>query len=566
MTRPVARLAALAALLSGAAAAQPPVSIGNDAPADDGGPPVRSVRIVGAAGTTVPFEPCARMTAQFQSQLNAAVLKATRLPEDDRPGQHGTIGVRYLSWGILPVAGGDKAACGEGAVDVELRLLRVRLYLDDIGSNVLPIARGIAQRAEVPLPRALDVLDNFNPGGEMRYDRAQGMVTAAGLSVPTAMLPGKSSVRVNAAAPLKGGFHDVDVATDTRIARDSGLISEYRLRLALHDRIAAAGNDKVASHAQAMGGGLSFRLPDATKLAWDMAWRAQRDEAGGTAATDAGGPVWSNRLMLDHLSGSSTAFVRGALWQERRSGESRAVAALGASRDIRLGEGRLLGLEGQLTMGEATASTTAAQRFRAGSWPSQFLYDAAQSSTSLAMPDGPLLRSAGNARLDIPGPARGGSRFVGASFNVALPVQRWFRPLIPDEVDDTSDPPVTLKQRVMRQIDVTAPNMAAVNLQQQGLSPEAARAEAQAMIDEIRPAARFLVEDAPIIAVRPLLMLDYARLDDGAGSAHWLAAGLGLQAQIVTARFELGFMHQLRGPKTDSRNSLVFRLVFQNLF
>jgi len=147
-----------------------------------------------------------------------------------------------------------------------------------------------------------------------------------------------------------------------------------------------------------------------------------------------------------------------------------------------------------------------------------------------------------------------------------LPVQRWFRPLIPDEVDDTSDPPVTLKQRVMRQIDVTAPNMAAVNLQQQGLSPEAARAEAQAMIDEIRPAARFLVEDAPIIAVRPLLMLDYARLDDGAGSAHWLAAGLGLQAQIVTARFELGFMHQLRGPKTDSRNSLVFRLVFQNLF
>ena len=45
-----------------------------------------------------------------------------------------------------------------------------------------------------------------------------------------------------------------------------------------------------------------------------------------------------------------------------------------------------------------------------------------------------------------------------------------------------------------------------------------------------------------------------------------VAAGGGLQLTIVTASFEVGYMHTLSGPTFGNRGNVFARLVFQNLF
>jgi hypothetical protein len=116
-------------------------------------------------------------------------------------------------------------------------------------------------------------------------------------------------------------------------------------------------------------------------------------------------------------------------------------------------------------------------------------------------------------------------------------------------------------------VNVTGPNMLAAELMRQGVPADEADARARAALAEIQPAVRYLVEDAPIFAVRPLLMLDVAGLGDGSTSSNWVAVGLGAQLQLATARFEGGYMQTVSGPVANQpRGSLVFRLSFQNLF
>lgn len=148
--------------------------------------------------------------------------------------------------------------------------------------------------------------------------------------------------------------------------------------------------------------------------------------------------------------------------------------------------------------------------------------------------------------------------------NLSFPVQRWFRPLIPDEVDDSSDPPVSLKKRVMSATN-SAEAFTIEALVAEGRPRDQARKEAAALMAEVRPAIRYLVEDAPLIAVRPMVMLDVARLSDVGTSRRISAVGLGFQAQVALARVELGYMRRAQGSGFPAVGAAVFRLVFQNI-
>ena len=224
--------------------------------------------------------------------------------------------------------------------------------------------------------------------------------------------------------------------------------------------------------------------------------------------------------------------------------------------------------------GTSRGDVPAHARFFGGNSSTQFLYAGASSPGLLAMPSGPLIRSfgEGQAGFRLPGGGvRGGQSFWHANLNVAIPLPWWSRPLIPNEetdIEDSQGRPVTIKQMLRRQVDVTGPSMLGATLKSQGVPAAEATKRAQDVFAEIRPATHFMIDDASIYAIKPLLMVDAGGLVSAGGSASetWLAAGAGIQVTVVTARFEAGYVRTVSGPTFGDRGNVFVRLVFQNLF
>ena len=126
---------------------------------------------------------------------------------------------------------------------------------------------------------------------------------------------------------------------------------------------------------------------------------------------------------------------------------------------------------------------------------------------------------------------------------------------------------MSIKDVLKKQVNVTGPSMLTAVLKNEGMTDQQATEKAKSILDEVKPAVNFIVDDANIYSVKPLLMIDSAGLksDDGS-SGIWIAGGLGIQVTVVTARFEGGYMRTLSGPICGDRGNCFFRLVFQNLF
>jgi len=156
------------------------------------------------------------------------------------------------------------------------------------------------------------------------------------------------------------------------------------------------------------------------------------------------------------------------------------------------------------------------------------------------------------------GGARGGNGFWHVNLNLTIPIRRFSFPLIPADPD--------VRGMLRNGINVSGRNFLISSLKQQGLCREDAVAEADRTLNEIRPATEFIIDEANFYSVKPLLMFDVGGLSGAGQDATWTAAGGGVQLTIVTARFELGYMHTLSGPAFGDRGNLIVRLVFQNLF
>jgi hypothetical protein len=99
------------------------------------------------------------------------------------------------------------------------------------------------------------------------------------------------------------------------------------------------------------------------------------------------------------------------------------------------------------------------------------------------------------------------------------------------------------------------------------MSATEAAEKAKRILQEVTPATRFIIDDANIYSIKPLLMMDAAGLSGQGGSSEtWLAVGGGVQLTVVTAKFEAGYMHTLSGPTFGQKGNAFVRLVFQNLF
>ena len=497
----------------------------------------------------------------------------------------GEIGVLYID-----VDFATNAPPRSHSVDITFRPYYVHFSLVKMGDNVLPIPRSAFPTFYQNVPRPLLAL---KPSVSVSYDRAFG--TALGAAVETDLLnlsdPARHSaspeldrhldLSLQGAKALEEIYHREVGGLRYHVSQDGRALQEINFRAGYDGASEPLGQFEHTRQAGFGGGGLMWHLAHNTRVALDTGYRYNTDELKGQPGqlvARSSAHEQFNRLLLDTIPRPLYGFLRAAVWEDNgwlngsAGAYQRLAGRVGYAKEIPLTDNQSIGLELVAGAGKVWGNAPAQSRFFGGNSPGQFLYDSPSSTTLLNMPVGPILRSfgEGQAGLSAPGGRRGGDAFWHVNLNLTLPIPYFSRALIPNELTDLEDEngnPTSLKQLLRRQIDVTGPSMLAATLTQQGLSDAEAAAKAESMLEEIKPATHYIINDANLYSIKPLLMFDAAGLSGGGLAGQtWLAAGGGLQLTIVTAKLEVGYMHTLSGPTFGPRGNFFFRLVFQNLF
>jgi hypothetical protein len=522
-----------------------------------------------AGAIPVPLQKGDLWTPEKQSQVMTAIKAAFA----DEPSQNnllkqsGEIGVFYVD----VVEEKDEAT---RTVKLTFRPLKVNLSLTKLGDNVLPIPRSpLATRYQaVPTP-----LLAFNPNFGMTYDRAFG--TAIGGSVQSDLLTLADTLKGRTVSPSDQHL-DLSLngarSFDTFYRAHAGLgYSWRRLEDDLQEVSFAADYDgtkepiaaqTLTEHSGGAAAGATLRIAPHTRLTFNTGFRHAEEEIENVAAPNRiTTEIQPNRLLSESLLPRPIGgFLRATIWEDNGwsdrglGSHQRLATRIGYAREFAIAPNQTIGLELLTGAGKSWGNEPASRRFFGGNSSSQFLYDPVSSSDLVAMPTGPLIRSFGENQAVGGGGAGGGDGYWHVNLNLTFPIRSWSFPLIPQEDE--------IRRMLKNGINVSGRNLLVAYLKNQGLTPEEARAEASRTLDVIRPATEFIIEEANLYAIKPLLMFDAGGLSGAGRDAAWTAAGAGVQLTIVTARFELGYMHTLNGQTTGDRGNVFCRLFFQTLF
>ncbi len=552
---------------------------------------VRYVKVEGRWADRVPL-PLAAGEILTRDKLSAA-MNALRVAITTPAGptlalrSKGEIGVLYIDvkfdTGPATDAQGN-ARPAPDTVGVIFRPYYVRISLVEIGNNVLPIPRSALPTFREGVPAWLAPL---NPAFGLSYDRAFGTALSLGLAtdalhfLPASDSPQHLDLRLEGTRSLEETFYRTNGGARYSLQRSGGWLRELSVAAdyaALDQPLA----DNRHRHQDGLATlGVKLGIAPNVRLALDAGYRRTDDSLSNPfASLDATANQQVGRLLLDAIPPQINGFFRGAFWQETawqttggRFSYERFVGRVGYEKEIPIAPNQTIGLEVIAGGGRTSRDTPNFAQFFGGNSPGQFLYDASDAASLMKMPAGPILRSFGENEARLPGSARlagGADTFWHVNLNVTIPIRPWSRSLIPNELTDIPDAegnPLSIKQLLKRQIDVTGPSLLRAVLKNEGMSDAAAAREAERILGEVRPATRFIIDEANLYSIKPLLMFDAAGLSDRGGpSETWLAAGGGLQITVVTAKLEAGYMHTLSGPTFGNRGNAFVRLVFQNLF
>jgi len=505
----------------------------------------------------------------------------------------GEIGVLYIEVDYdtsTPVADAAGIRPAADTVGVIFRPHYVHVSLERIGDNVLPIPRSPRPTFFENVPKPLLAL---KPVFGVSQDRAFG--TALGGAFEADLFNLRDPARISTATDENQhldvhaqGMKSVD---ESSYRVDAGVRYSQRLTGTLLQGFTFGGNyDGVKEplgatehtrNAGLMSGGVTLRLAPSTRLSLDTGYRRTDDtfnEPGSRARASTSADEQTNRALLDAIPRPLYGFFRAAVWEDNgwlSGGGSyqRMVGRIGYAKEIPVQPNQTIGLELVAGGGAVLGNPPGYARFFGGNSSGQFLYDSPSSAALQNMPVGPLIRSFGEGRAGLPTASgvRGGEGFWHVNLNLTIPIRWWSRALIPNELTDIEDAdgkPTSLKQLLRKQVDVTGPSMLAATLKKEGMSADDAEKRAGEILGEIRPATRFIIDDANVYSVKPLLMFDAAGITDrGISSGEtWLAAGGGVEVTIVIAKLQVGYMRTISGPTFGSRGNVFVRLVFQNLF
>lgn len=606
-------LAALAVLAPGVCPAQtpPPVNIevGADSERPAPRPPhhkdaheraeragvytlrVRYVKVEGRWATRVPLPIAAGDLLTREKISEAMEALEAAITADSIYGyglrSKGQVGVLYIE--VEYDTGGTQT---NDTVGVIFRPYYVQFSLDRIGDNVLPIPRSPLPTFYEYVPKPLLAL---KPTLGVSYDRTFG--TALGGAFETDLLTVLDPARIDRASDanrrldvhgsgagsVDEPFYRADAGLRYSERRNGTAVQEFTVRAdyaGLQEPLGTAEHSRQSGFGSA---GVTLKLAPNTRLTLDTGYRWTDDRMesntpslrGRTSANEQ-----INRVLLDAIPRPIDGFLRAAVWEDNAwlTGDGgsyqRLVGRLGYAKEIPVGGNQTIGIELVAGGGNLEGSAPSYARFFGGNSAGQFLYDGPSSAALLKMPAGPLIRSFGQGQAGFrtsSGGVSGGDSFWHVNVNLAVPVRPWSRALIPNEptdIEGADGKPISLKQLLRKQVDVTGPSMLAATLRHEGMSAEEAQRKAGEILGEVQPATHFIIDDANLYSVKPLLMFDAAGMTDGrARSAEtWLAAGGGLQVTIVTAKLEVGYMRTVSGPTFGNRGNVFVRLVFQNLF
>jgi len=489
----------------------------------------------------------------------------------------------------VSVADGDTA---KNTVGVIFHPYYVHISLIQFGNNILPIPRSALPTFYGNVPKPLLIL---NPTFGVSYDRAFG--TGLGASFDTDLLNLSDPARISSSSnetshlyihgqgvkSIEEVFYRAEVGLRYSGRRSGTVLQEFFLLGDYYGVKEPLGDAEHTRHAGVANGGLTFKLAPNTRLHLNAGYRWTDDKMNyklDSLDTHTSASEQSNRVLFDWIPRPLYGFLRAAVWEDNAwltgggASYQRLVGRLGYAKEIPLIPNQTIGLELLVGGGKVWGSAPAYACFFGGNAPGQFLYDSPSSETLLNMPSGPLIRSFGEGKAGFStfgGGLRGGNAFWHVNLNLTLPIPPLSRALIPSELTDIEDAngnPISLKQLLRRQIDITGTNMLTAALKKEGLSPGEAEKKAVGILDEIRPATSFIIDQANLFSIKPLLMFDAAGMTASGDKSRntWLAAGGGVQVTIVIAKFEFGYMYTLSGPTFGNRGNVFGRLVFQNLF
>lgn len=544
---------------------------------------VRYVKVEGRWTDHVPLPLAAgdRLTREKLSGAMSALRDAITSSSNTSYGlrSKGEVGVLYIDVKY-------DTTLADGTVGVIFRPYYIDISLVQVGNNVLPIPRSPWPTLYQNVPEPLLAL---NPTVGFSYDRVFGSAISASFGadfVPlfsgskTSEATHQLDLYAEGTKSLEESFYRADGGLRHTLQRNSSFLEELTFSADFDGLKEPLGGSVHTRNAGVATLGLKVKLAPNTSFSIDAGYRRTSDsflDGDTSRETNTTANEQTARLFLDTIPPSINGFLRAAFWEESGwqtvDSYQRFVGRLGYEKEIAVAPNQTIGMEIVAGAGRASGALPSYSRFFGGNAPGQFLYDNPNSTTLGNMPSGPIIRSLGENEASLRGAngrTIGGDTFWHVNLNVTIPIRPWSMPLIPNELTDIPDAngnPISIKQLLRRQIDVTGPSMLAAVLEQQGLSAAEAARRARQILQEVTPATHFIIDDANLYSIKPLLMVDAAGLSTQDGSSEtWLAAGGGVQLTIVTTRFEAGYMRTLSGPAFGQEGNAFVRLVFQNLF
>lgn len=495
-------------------------------------------------------------------------------------------------------------ASNSKCVDVVIHPISLRLDTTNVWNNLLNLARS---NQPTNFNRVPGLLRAFNPKFGLEYDRRFGAAERAEISTDlldlrknldrASLTPRK--MRLNLEAQGRKSQSEPFYNAQSRLSftrRLTGGAEAVGLEAGFSADHLPLGNGNYLKNAATFGGNATFRpragMIGKLTLGGRYRWASQRFfQLGNQLPELTSERAFEGRLISDgQLLGGS---LRIALWGEVASPESghdtyrRGAAMLGYAREIPVALNQTVGVEAIAGGGRIWGKMPGYARFYGGNVAKNFLYEPVDSPLLAHFPIGPLIRSLGQgqaAAAKSAGVVAGGDSYWHFNLNVSVPAPRWSSPLVPDVtiddipkkdadgrimVDVNGDP--VLESRPLKELLKGQGETAVKSLRRlfmkEGLSRDEAEAKARRELKGISSGLTFLADEANLYAVKPLFLLDAARIS-APGGMHQTryAAGGGLQITIVIAKFEIGYMQTLRRLPGDDRGNLVVRLIFGNLF
>ena len=482
------------------------------------------------------------------------------------PGYFDSVGEMHVI-----TATGDCIRRPDNSVDFIIKPRFVGLSLVRMGDNVLPIARW---REPTPYKEVSPIVRKLVPSVGAAFDDVAGTELSAAVNprlyhkASTAASPTEHDLTAELSAT-----HSIDEEPRSDAAklawdwsRRNGRLRGVSLSAFFVGERELLDGRTHDSDSLGVAAGMMFKLKPNTRLYVDAGF-GQRDDELSSTATEAATSVDDDQVMMrvlyETIPRPALGFARASLWASDASGYQQLVARAAYAKEFPLRENQNLGVEVTVGAGRSWGDVPQHARFHGGSVQEQFLYDGATSTSMLAAPRGPILRSFGkNATV-------GGTRFWHVNVDLAVPIPRWSMPLIPHESADIAlgdgEEDLTIKQLMLNQVN-SGSNFLQPVLVLRGMDPAEAAKQAKDIMAEVQPAAHYVINDANIWSVKPMLMVDVAGLSDGSESETWVSVGAGVQVTVVTAKFEAGYSRTVSGPTLGSRGAPFARLVFQRLF